>query len=126
MLDELLSPFEAGINEQLRYIEFQIKNLELEKEALLRTLDRAKKANITQKTRKNGIIKVGIESRVIDALNRSLNKIATRDFLYRDILGLEPNLIKVTFGTHLDRMKKKGIIKSAGYGRWQLVEEKSN
>lgn len=126
MTEEALSPYEKDILERIREAEIQIDNWVRQKAILQDMLIRAKNSGITEVLRKNSGERVAIEKRVRDALDRRSSKIATLDDLYKDAKSMYPELKKETFRLYIHRMKKKEIIKTAGYALWQLVEKKSN
>lgn len=109
-------------------VDTRIKELQDEKNALLRQLQAARweSDNLKDVNRKNSGTRVMVERRVLDALQVAKKPVSS-DVLYREALKANFELKNATFRTHLHRMKAKGLLLSAGWGLWKLppVEDES-
>lgn len=128
MVDDPQSYYERRLMRAVEEVDARIKELQDEKNALLRQLRAARWESDSLKdvNRKNSGTRVMVERRVLDALQASKKPVSS-DALYREALKANFELKDTTFRTHLHRMKAKGLLESAGWGLWRLpqVEDKS-
>lgn len=118
------SDIEQIINDKIAEIENKIEKLEKEKRQLSRYKTLGKIDDIEAINENNSIIRVFVESRIIEILNYYKTPITTA-YLFENIKhhiinDLKPN----TFRVYLHRMKKKGIIRLEGrVGNWVLAKK---
>ena len=126
MSEEILSAFEKRLLNEVASIEAQIKELTIEKAALQRQIAkaRAERTGLQTITRKNSLNRVVAENSVIQTL-RDRKKPRTTKQLYLNALNTNFDLNENTFRNYLHRMKKRGLIETAGrVGVWRLPDEK--
>lgn len=119
---EELTFFERRLMAELEEIERQLKSLESDKRTLQRQLAkaRAERTGLEGATRKNSMNRALAESSVIQML-KDEGKPVTTARLFRNACISNYTLKENTFRTYLHRMKKKGLIKTAGHvGTWTL------
>lgn len=122
----MLASFEARLLNEIRLIEDRINGLRDEQQALRRQIARARaqRTGMQEVTRKNSGYRVLAENSVIEMLERA-KKACTTKQLYRNALESNYELKENTFRNYLHRMKKKGLIETAGHvGVWQLTSKK--
>jgi chorismate mutase len=113
--------YERRLIREIEEVDLRIKELTDERAALQRQLMKARWENDSLKdvSRKNSGNRVMIETRVIDALEKTRSKPYSSSELYQEALKANFELKENTFRTYLHRMKEKGIIESAGRGLWR-------
>lgn len=119
-----LSYFEARILRELNAVEDEIRRLQAEAVVLRRQLGKAQaeRLGLQHATRKNSMDRVLVENSVIEQL-RETSPLSTKILLRRARLSV-PQLKENTFRTHLHRMKKRDLIRTAKKaGEWQLPPE---
>ncbi len=122
MSDNYLTFLEKRFQNELEDIERRIKELNIEKMALHRQLSkaRAERAGLQYSVRKNSMNRVLAENSVLKALQESDQAMRTGD-LFDKARITHFDLKLPTFRTYLDRMKRKGLVKSArSTGFWEL------
>ena len=110
---ETANPLEAQILAELASIERRITNLTGEREALRRMLTRVRQQRFGNLavTRRNSHARILIENEVLDALREANDHSLATHQLLRAATGVNPELKKTTFRSHLHRMKKRGLIR---------------
>ena len=116
------SPYEARIVREIEAIETQIKELELEREALRRQLMKARWENSSLRdvSRKNSASRVMVELRVLAELERATRPVPVSR-LFDAAKQATYDLRENTFRTYLHRLKEKGLIENPTRGCWRLV-----
>ncbi|WP_155255299.1 hypothetical protein [Bradyrhizobium elkanii] len=118
----------AKLQSEIRGIEVRISELEAEKHALMRILERTKSEIFSgiSATRKNSYSKIVVEQEILQALRHRGGPVSSADLLAQ-ARTVKYNLKPVTFRTHLHRLKAKGLIVNSdekGRGHWSLVPKK--
>jgi len=117
--------YERRLIREIEEVDLRIKELTDERAALQRQLMKARWENDSLKdvSRKNSGNRVMIETRVIDALEKTRSKPYSSSELYQEALKANFELKENTFRTYLHRMKEKGIIESVGRGLWRKIPQ---
>lgn len=110
---------------EIRAIDLKIADLNAERHALTRILERTKSEIFTAAgtTRKNSFSKIVVEQEILLTLRRKVVPVSSADLLAA-ARTVRYNLKPVTFRTHLHRLKAKGLISNSdekGRGYWSLV-----
>lgn len=122
--NKLRQPPPASLRDQLeaaiREIEGKISDLEAEKAALKRQLEKVlrEKLEIKEVVRANSISRIIIEKAILDYLANSMTDLKTYS-LYIEARMSDRNLKISTLRSYLFRMKQKGLIRSVGRGVWR-------
>lgn len=111
--------YERRILRELEEIEYKLKELNEDREALKRQLIKARSENNSLKdvSRKNSANRIIIENYIVEYLKNNNNPITSKklyDLSKTKISDLKYN----SFRTILHRMKEKGIIKNKSWGLW--------
>ena len=121
--DENLSFFEKRILADLEGIEQRLRELTIEKNALIRQLARARaeREGLQFSVRKNSMNRVLAENSVLKSLREKDGEL-NFNTLYLNAKDTNFDLKESTFRTYLNRMKEKGLIgPSRKYrGHWAL------
>lgn len=110
---------------EIRAIDLKISDLNAERHALVRILQRTKSEVFTAgaTTRKNSFSKIVVEQEILQTLRRKEVPVSSADLLAA-ARTVRYNLKPVTFRTHLHRLKAKGLIVNSdekGRGYWSLT-----
>jgi len=113
--------YERRILRELEEIEYKLKELNEDREALKRQLIKARSENDSLKdvSRKNSANRIIIEDSIVEYLKNNNKPISSKklyELSKNKILDLKYN----SFRTILHRMKEKGIIKNKSWGVWVL------
>ncbi|HEX4408574.1 MAG TPA: hypothetical protein VH206_07370 [Xanthobacteraceae bacterium] len=113
---------EATLLEEIADLSGQIRNLMIQKDAaeqlLLKARQQSELVKRTDVTRKNSVSRILVEGSISQSLQRANGAVSAWS-LYKDASLMVPRLKENTFRSHLFRMKKRGVIESAGTGHWQ-------
>lgn len=123
MADEPIAYYELRLQREIEQIDARIRELTQEKSALQRQLLKARQeaSGLSQVSRKNSIMRIMIENRVLDALRSSAKPVSTHE-LFQNARYANFDLKENTFRTYLHRLKQRGLIANAGRaGRWRAV-----
>lgn len=120
-MENNLSAYESRLAREVEEIDARIKDLEQERNALLRQMMKARWENdsLRDVTRRNSGNRVMVEQRIIDALEQAkgpLGSVKLFEFAKRANFELRDT----TFRTYLHRMKKRGLIENHRRGVWKL------
>jgi hypothetical protein len=101
---------ERLLHDSIRAIDLKIADLNAERHALSRILERTKSELFTAAgtTRKNSYSKVVVEQEILQALSRREIPVSSADLLAA-ARTVRYNLKPATFRTHLHRLKAKGL-----------------
>lgn len=123
-MSEQFSTFEDQIHSAIEKINDAVRELLRDKAALERQLILARRedTSIRDVSRKNSVNRIMIEKRIISALERKPNR--STHTLYKEAKEVSFDLRENTFRTQLHRMKNKGLIQTAGRGKWLLPVKK--
>lgn len=107
---------------ELARINRKLDDLASEKRSLERLIVRMRRENMASNevSRKNSAGRMLVESAVIKALSQARGKSVTVSDLRIAAEDVEFRLKESTFRSHLHRMKLRGLIVPADYGRWKL------
>jgi len=111
--------YERRILRELEEIEYKLKELNEDREALKRQLIKARSENNSLKdvSRKNSANRIIIEEYIVEYLKNN-NKPTPSKKLYDLSKSKISDLKYNSFRTILHRMKEKGIIKNKSWGLW--------
>lgn len=115
------SAYERRLMRAIEDIRSKMMELTADQKALERQLMIARRENVSLNdvSRKNSANRVLVENRILEAL-RKAPKAMTNASLYREARDANYDLTDNTFRTHLHRLKKRGVIESAGRGLWRM------
>lgn len=121
MTDTSPSAYERRLMRAIEDIRSKMRELAADERALERQLMIARRENVSLSdvSRKNSANRVLVENRILEVLKEA-PKPVTNTSLYREARNANYDLTDNTFRTHLHRLKKKGVIESAGRGLWRL------
>jgi DNA-binding transcriptional ArsR family regulator len=116
---------EFRLLEEVASINRKLAELELEKRSIERVIVRMRREGLSSRevTRKNSSSRLLVEHAVLEALRKAKGKsVAVADLRFA-VETVEMRLNISTFRSHLRRMKERGLIAQADYGRWVLMEQ---
>lgn len=121
MPDDLL---EMRLLGELAAVERRIHELEQERVSLQRLITRVRRENLAARdvTRKNSIGRVLVENAIMQRLNEVPGRSARTSDLWRAARSTDLRLKESTFRSHIHRLKGRGLIESAGFGKWRSLE----
>lgn len=128
MADEPASYYERRLQREIEQIDVRIRELAQEKSALQRQLLKARQeaSGLSEVSRKNSIMRIMIENRILDALRSSAKPLSSHE-LFQNARYANFELKENTFRTYLHRLKQRGLIANAGRaGRWRAVAPQSS
>ena len=110
---------ERQLLSRLDEIERQIVDLTAERTALQRLITKARRENLTARDviRKNSFDRVLVENRILELLGEAGSAYRT-DHLFHVAKSVRFDLKGATFRSHLNRLKRRGLISHAGHGYW--------
>ena len=113
---------------EIRGIDLKIANLEAERHALIRVLERTQTElfSAAEGSRSRNFGKIVVEQEILQTLRRWETPVSSADLLAA-ARSVRYNLKPVTFRTHLHRLKAKGLItksEAKGRGYWSIVPKK--
>ncbi len=113
---------EARLLNELARLNREIHNLQGERAALERLITRARRENVAVRevTRINSAARVLIEQAVLEKLRKANGRSLSVEELRLAARSVEIGIKDPTFRSHLHRLKNRGLIESAGYGRWRI------
>ncbi|MDB5702878.1 MAG: hypothetical protein JWL66_3077 [Sphingomonadales bacterium] len=117
---------ESRLLEEVASINRKLADLELEKRSIERVIVRMRREGLSSRevTRKNSSSRLLVEHAVLEALRKAKGKsVAVADLRFA-VETVEMRLNISTFRSHLRRMKERGLIAQADYGRWVLIEKR--
>jgi predicted HTH transcriptional regulator len=128
MADSNEIPLSERITVEIRAINKKIADLEAERHALQRVLDRTKTEEFISdgSSRRRNFGKLEVEQEIIYALRRRSAPVSSSDLLAA-ARSVKYTLKAVTFRTYLHRLKAKGLITNSeekGRGYWSLVSKR--
>jgi hypothetical protein len=114
---------------EIRAINAKIADLEAERNALRRLLERTETEffSAAEPSRGKNFGKIEVEQEILHLLRRREGPVSSADLL-AVARGVRYNLKPVTFRTHLHRLKLKGLIVKSdekGRGYWAIVSKKT-
>jgi hypothetical protein len=119
---------ETTLLEEIADLSAQIRNLMIQRDAaeqiLLRARQQSELVKRTDVTRKNSVGRILVEGSISQSLLQANGAVSAWS-LYKDASLMVPRLKENTFRSHLFRMKKRGIIESAGTGHWRSVAKQA-
>lgn len=115
------SAYERRLMRAIEDIQFKMRELAADRQALERQLMIARRENtyLNDVSRKNSANRVLVENRILEVL-RAAPKPMANALLYREARDANHDLTNNTFRSHLHRLKKRGVIESAGRGLWKI------
>ncbi len=118
------SAYELRLIRGIKDIRSKMMELAADQRALERQLMIARRENVylNDVSRKNSANRVLVESRILEVL-RAAPKAMTNTSLYKEARDANYDLTDNTFRTYLHRLKKRGVIESAGWGLWRIPKD---
>lgn len=116
---------ESTILSEIEEINVRIRELMHQKQSLEQVLVRARQKSAmikrTDVTRRNSIKRVLVEGAVLKSIENAKKPVKVKELLL-DARLMVPALRESTFRSHLFRMKERGLLEQAGFGKWQLAK----
>jgi hypothetical protein len=128
MADRINIPLTDRLTAEIRAINMKIAELEAERHALQRVLERTKSEQfiVPHSGRRKNFGKIEVEQEILQTLRRRESPVSSGDLLAA-ARSVKYSLKAVTFRTYLHRLKAKGLITNLddkGRGYWSLVSTK--
>jgi hypothetical protein len=123
-MDHEFETLERKLLREIAAINKNIKALEQEAHALERLLIRSRRNNaaVQEAVRISSGRRILLEQTILAHL-QSLNGRSTTTHELKNITrAIDYRINDNTFRSHLHRLKQKGKIESAGYGRWKMIQ----
>jgi len=116
--------FEGAILAEIEDITARIRDLNNQKQSLEQVLVRARQKDAliqrTDVTRRNSVNRVLVEGAILKSLESAQKPVTVKSLLL-DARLMVPTLLETTFRSHLFRMKARGMIEQAGFGKWKMA-----
>lgn len=121
MVDSV-NALESKLLREIATINSRIKEMEQERRSLERLLVRSRRENVAAQeiARISSGSRIIVERSIIGHLRALNGRSSSTSDLKRVAESIELRIKDSTFRSHLHRLKLKGLIQSAGHGRWQL------
>lgn len=122
------NPLEQRLLAEIGAINRKIADLERERTTVERMLIRLRRENVTTTdvTRVNSAGRVLVEQTILKRLSAFKGLPVLTADLKRTVQSVDLWINDNTFRSHLNRLRQKGLIESAGHGRWRAVSSKGD